>query len=86
MPEQDIVDNVLPTLETQVVENILTSVFVECGSRRSRQLRVSRRLDVVGVSKKPEDLILEDVECTSSSPENTCVVVSGSLTLSLIHI
>ena len=47
---------VLPVLEQAMVDSILPVIFAQCGSRRS--LRVERRLQVVGVSKNPPDLIL----------------------------
>jgi hypothetical protein len=50
---------VLPELEKAILDSILSEVFEEdCGSGR-RKLRVGRRLGVIGVSKNPDDMIID---------------------------
>jgi hypothetical protein len=53
---------VLPELERAIIDSLLSEVFAEeCGSER-RHLRVDRRLQnlIFGISKNPDDLILDD--------------------------
>jgi len=73
--EQDLI----PKVEGAITDSILGLVFAECET--SRRLRVSRRLEVTGVSQNPEDLIMDDVVCGEIDDGNDCVVVSGALTL-----
>jgi hypothetical protein len=52
----------LPELERAIIDSLLSEVFAEeCGSER-RHLRVERRLEneIFGISKNPDDRILED--------------------------
>lgn len=70
---------ILPLLEQAITDSVLSEVFPNCSLRRN--LRVSRHLQVLGVSQNPEDLVLEDLACSEVAEGNECVVVSGALTL-----
>jgi hypothetical protein len=92
---EDMESELIPILEQQMVDILLPSLFsndcddpMEVLERRRTQrralLRVQtrRRLEVVGISKNPDDSILEDIECASKTdPTNSCVVVRGEMTL-----
>lgn len=52
-------DEVLPLVEKSVTDSILGEIFTECTTAR-RQLRVSRRLEITGVTQNPEDVVLDD--------------------------
>ena len=59
--DDSIQENIMPSLEKAIVDSILPTLFADqCGS--TRRLRVSRRLEVVGISKYPDDYIYDD--CT----------------------
>jgi hypothetical protein len=57
---------ILPELERAIIDGLLSEVFgEECGGSERRHLRVDRRLqnEIFGISKNPDDLILEDGKC-----------------------
>jgi hypothetical protein len=61
-------DDILPDLEGAIVDSILPATFPDDCSMDRRNLRVaSRRLEIVAVSKYPEDEILEDSEYNFSA-------------------
>ena len=56
-------DNILPSLEKAITDSILPVIFKdECDRSNGRRLRFQRRLEVIGISQYPDDIIYDD--CT----------------------
>eukprot|EP00980_Cylindrotheca_fusiformis_P008180 scaffold1734_cov196-Cylindrotheca_fusiformis.AAC.2 len=82
MDANAIQENIIPPLENAIVDIILPAVFKDQCDHSSRRLRLQRRLsEIKGISKYPEDIIYEDYACRSTAEGNSCVVVSGELTI-----
>jgi len=53
--------DVLPTLEQAMTKSIISEVFTdECDTSKRRKLRFQRRLEIVGISKNPMDVVLKN--------------------------
>lgn len=74
------IQNILTTrFEPALSAALLSGVFSSICSRR---LQIGRRLDVVGISARPNDELLTNVACqTEVAAGNGCVVVRGLMTL-----
>lgn len=84
MDADEVQESVLPSLENGIIDSILPSLFTDaCGhSLPTRKLSVQRRLlEIKGISKYPEDLVYDDIACSSVEDGNSCFVVSGELTI-----
>ncbi|CAB9517223.1 receptor-like protein kinase [Seminavis robusta] len=86
-PNIDVDDRLIFTLQKVMMENVLPALFPDqCkgshGLNRDRARRL-RNLIVVGVSAFPQDRIIPTRECETplQSPNNSCVVVSGFLSI-----
>jgi hypothetical protein len=52
---------IMPILEQAMVDMILSEVFEDqCSDTVRRSLRVERRMKVVGISRNPEDIVLDN--------------------------
>lgn len=57
----DIIESeIIGRVESAVTDSILAEIFAECAVRRN--LRVTRRLEITGVTQNPEDIVLDDGE------------------------
>jgi hypothetical protein len=72
-------------LEDDIASLVVASLFEECASSRRLQEITHRRLaTAVGLSPKPDDVLLSDRNCPSGSGEgNRCDVVRSRMTIYL---
>jgi len=87
-------ETIRPPLETAFNDGILAELFDECRSTADNIFRINRRLDdvnetdgnengIVGISSRPIDAILSDVNCAETSEVTNCNTVAGALTIFL---
>lgn len=77
----DMVDDILPALEQAINEKLLSIFFpLKCGDKENDRYR---RLDLVGISSRPEEMVLEGVSCQLSlaNSSHECAVVEGGFQL-----
>lgn len=75
------VNDILPALELAINEQLLSILFpLKCGDKENDRYR---RLDLVGISSRPEEMVLEGVSCQLSlaNSSHECVVVEGGAKL-----
>lgn len=83
----DLTGDILPAVESKINDLLLRIVFFpqKCGVADTRKLSLGRqrRLELVGLSSKPLDDVMEGVLCqlNKTNDVNDCSVVSGELRL-----
>eukprot|EP00978_Attheya_sp_CCMP212_P048042 scaffold464431_cov55-Attheya_sp.AAC.1 len=77
----DINDNIMPILERGMSDAILPVLFSDVCGPGGRRLQVTeqvtRNLQIIGVSSRPDELILPNVQCSSIVSVGRCDVIEG---------
>mmetsp|Transcript_37714 Transcript_37714/g.43074 ORF Transcript_37714/g.43074 Transcript_37714/m.43074 type:complete len:242 (+) Transcript_37714:71-796(+) len=76
-------EEIIGGVERGIVDVVLPELFPYDCLPTSMGLRSRRRLDAIGMSSQPPDVVLEGVSCDSelSSEDNSCIFVESSFTI-----
>jgi len=76
-------EEIIGGIDRGIVDVVLPELFPYDCLPTSMGLRSRRRLDAIGMSSQPPDVVLEGVPCDSelSSEDNTCIFVESSFTI-----